>query len=144
MTRDSDSSYQTDYTSTAAALGALLAPQRIVGEPGGTGRIRAARDAAFAAYRSVHAQVRQADDGGDLGGAVTLASESGTHGLPAVSSQLNSALSAGIGTSQATFVNATSGAASDLDGLVWGIAIGAVLVAVLVLVGFQPRIEEYR
>ena len=96
------------------------------------------------AYRSVHARIRQADGAGDPGSAVVLASESSAHGLPAVSSQLNGTLSGGIDASQATFVDATSGAASDLDGLVWGLAIGAVLVAVLVLVGFQPRIEEYR
>jgi uncharacterized membrane protein YphA (DoxX/SURF4 family) len=31
-----------------------------------------------------------------------------------------------------------------MDGLIWGLAIGAVLVAALVLIGFQPRIAEYR
>jgi len=67
-----------------------------------------------------------------------------TQQLPAASSRLDGVLSDGIGNSQATFVNSTSGAASDLDGLVWALAIGAILVAVLVLVGIQPRIEEYR
>jgi len=143
LTRDSDPSYQTDYTSTAAALNTLLAAGASPGGAADQSRMGQAR-AEFAAYRSVHAHIRQADEAGDLGGAVTLASESGAHGLPAVSSQLNGALSAGIDASQATFVDATSGAASDLDGLVWGLAIGAVLIAVLVLVGFQPRIEEYR
>jgi len=61
-----------------------------------------------------------------------------------ISSNLNSDLSSGITTSQATFDNTTSAAASDLDGLIWGLAIGAVLVAALILIGFQPRIAEYR
>ena len=64
--------------------------------------------------------------------------------LPAISSVLDSDLADGITASQATFVNTTSAAASDLDGLIWAVAVGAILVAVLVLIGFQPRIEEYR
>ena len=75
---------------------------------------------------------------------MTLASGSGPHQLPAVSSHLNGILSAGIDGSQATFVSGTSGAASDLNGLTWGVVIGAILVTVLVLIGFQPRIAEYR
>jgi hypothetical protein len=64
--------------------------------------------------------------------------------LPAVSSSLDGALSDGIETSQTTFVSSTSTADADFDGLVWGLAVGSVLVGVLVLVGFHPRIEEYR
>ena len=67
-----------------------------------------------------------------------------TKRLPSVSSRLDNVLLDGIGTAQTTFVDSTSGAASDLDGLIWGLAIGAILVTVLVLVGIQPRIEEYR
>ncbi len=73
-----------------------------------------------------------------------LASGSGPGRLPLISSHLNSVLSRGIDSSQATFVNTTSAAASDLDGLIWAWPIGAVLVAVLILIGFQPRIAEYR
>ena len=73
-----------------------------------------------------------------------LASGSSAHDLPAISSDLNSDLADGITASQSTFVNATSDAASDLDGLIWGLAVGSVLVAALVLIGFQARIAEYR
>ena len=47
---------------------------------------------------------------------------------PAISSDLNSDLADGITASQSTFVDTTSDAASDLDGLIWGLAVGAVLV----------------
>ena len=57
---------------------------------------------------------------------------------------MNSTLSAGIDGSQTTFVRASSGAAADLNGLTWGVAIAAILVALLALIGFQPRIAEYR
>jgi hypothetical protein len=100
--------------------------------------------AAFGSYAAVHNQIRHDDEANDLSGAVELASGGRAGQLPAISSDLNSALSDGITTSQATFADTTSGAAADLDGLIWGLAIGAVLVAALILIGFQPRIAEYR
>ena len=146
LTRDSDPSYQADYTSTSAALNHLLSS---AGATTGSGssfeadRLAQAK-AAFGSYTTLHRQIRAFDNLSDLPGAVKLASGSGSHRLPAVSSQLNGVLSGGIDGSQATFVSGTSGAASDLNALTWGVLIGAVLVAVLVLVGFQPRIAEYR
>jgi hypothetical protein len=146
LTRDSDPSYQADYRSTAAALSRLLGSG---GAATGSAasfdtRQTAKAKAAFASYAALHRQIRADDNSGDLGGAVTLASGTGAGQLPAVSSQLNGDLSDGIDGSQATFASATSGAGSDLNGLTWGFVIGAILAAVLVLVGFQPRIAEYR
>ena len=68
----------------------------------------------------------------------------GARDLPAVSADLNGALATGIVGSQDAFVTTTSGAASDLDGLVWGLALGALVVVALVLVGLGPRLAEYR
>ncbi len=146
LTRDSDPTYQNDYTSTAAALGHLLdSPASSSGTAGSSVRTQLARaKKAFASSTSVHGQIRHDDTDNDLSGAVALASGGGPGELPAISSDLNRDLSDGITASQGTFANTTSGAASDLDGLIWGLAIGAVLVAALVLLGFQPRIAEYR
>jgi hypothetical protein len=145
LTRDSDATFQQDYAHTASALQSLLASAPSSESLGS--RERQALTSAqsdFASYRRLHAQIRQADDSGDLVRAVGLASGAGAQQLPAVSSELNGSLSGGIRVSQGTFDNTTSGAASGLDGLVWGIALGSVLVAVLVLVGYRPRIGEYR
>jgi hypothetical protein len=147
LTRDSDSSYQADYRSTAAALSRLLdAGSGATGSAGSFDASQTAQaKAAFMSYAALHRQIRTDDITlGDLGQAVALASGTGAHQLPAVSSQLNDVLSRGINGSQATFVNATSGAGSDLNGLTWGFVIAAILTAILVLVGFQPRIAEYR
>ncbi len=75
---------------------------------------------------------------------MTLASGDGAQQLPAVSSRLNDLLAEGIDGSQATFVQASSGAGSDLDGLGWGFLAAGIVAAVLALIGFQPRIAEYR
>jgi uncharacterized membrane protein YphA (DoxX/SURF4 family) len=37
-----------------------------------------------------------------------------------------------------------SGAASDLNGLLWGIGILSVAAAALIIIGFRPRIAEYQ
>lgn len=141
LTSDADKTYQTDYATTDAALRGILAGPASAGTASGFERDQAVRaKSALSAYEALHRQIRQDDNSGDLNDAVALA----TQKLPAVSSDLTSVLSDGITGSQTTFVNSTSGAASDLDGLVWGLAIGAILVTVLVLVGLQRRIEEYR
>ena len=142
LTRDVDPSYQRDYTRTYAALHGLLARSASSSDNGSFAHGQAVHaQSALAAYELVHHQIRVDDAAlGNVPSAVGLA----TQQLPAASSRLDGVLSDGIGNSQATFVNSTSGAASDLDGLVWALAIGAILVAVLVLVGIQPRIEEYR
>jgi hypothetical protein len=146
LTRDSDPSYQKDYASTAAALKGLLAENHAPGQEGDVseGRQSTRAFSAWDAYSSVHRQVRDADTAGDLTHAVALASRPGARDLPAVSAGLNGALADGIVGSQVAFVTTTSGAASDLDGLVWGVALGALVVVALVLVGFRPRLAEYR
>jgi hypothetical protein len=145
LTRDFDTTFQQDYGTTASTLQSLLATGASSGSLDTRERqALTSAQAAFASYRKLHTQIRLADTSNHVRVAEMLASGSGATLLPAVSSGLNNALSNGIGASQDAFVGGTSGAASDLDGLVWGIAVGSVLVAVLVLVGFQPRIKEYR
>jgi hypothetical protein len=143
LTRDSVGSYQKDYGTGSARLRTLLSSS---GPGAGTSeRARLARaTTAFAAYGRLHDQIRQLDKGGDLAGAVAVASGTSPADLPAVSANLDSLLVGGIGGSQQTFTSTTSGAAGDLGGLVAALVVGAIAVALLVLVGLQPRISEYR
>jgi hypothetical protein len=140
LTRDSDPSYQADYARTSAALASLLASPQHTSDAAQLAKA----DAAFGSYAALHRQIRAFDTLGDLSGAVTLASGDGAQQLPAVSSRLNDLLADGIDGSQATFVQASSGAGSDLDGLGWGFLAAGIVAAVLALIGFQPRIAEYR
>ena len=64
--------------------------------------------------------------------------------LPAVSTQLDTELAGAISNAQGTFNQSMSGAADDLGGLVWAIAISSLLVVLLLFLGFRPRIAEYR
>jgi hypothetical protein len=145
LTRDSDSTYQRDFLSTQAALRTLVASGGLVaGSANGNERQQLAtaqRDVAV--YDTIHAQIRR-DDPSKFSNAVTLASGTAAGDLPTASGRLNAGLSSGIQGAQTNFDDVTSAASSDLDGLIWGIALGTVLVAGLILIALRPRIEEYR
>ncbi len=143
LTRDSVSSYQSDYDSVAGSLHRVLAEPGPGVSPGERAEFTRAASA-FDAYRSAHGQVRRLDASGDLNAAVALVSDSGTPGIDGSAARLESVLDGGIGSAQREFDRTTSGAADDLDGVVWGLAVGSVLAAVLILVGVRRRIEEYR
>jgi hypothetical protein len=137
----SDSTYQEDFRSTQAAL------KHLVVADGNANRAERHQLAAarqdVAAYDTVHTQIRQ-DDPNKFSIAEALASGSAPADLPATSGRLNAALASGIQDGQANFDDAAPAASSDLDGLVWGIALGTVLVAALVVMALRQRIEEYR
>jgi hypothetical protein len=142
LTHDADPSYQRDYARTDAALRHLLGASNTSGASLTSfeqHQLEQARSS-LASYEAVHRELRSSDTNSDPAAAILVAKQK----LPPASAELNAALAAGINGSQSTFVDSTSGAASDLDGLVWALAIGTILVAVLVLIGFQPRIEEYQ
>jgi hypothetical protein len=137
----SASAYQEDFRSTQAVL------KRLVVADGNANRAERQQLASarqdVAAYDTVHAQIRQ-DDPDNFSTAVTLASGAAPADLPAASERLNAALAGGILDGQANFNDAAPAASSDLDGLVWGIALGTVLVAGLIVIALRQRIEEYR
>ncbi|MGP0031696.1 MAG: hypothetical protein ACLPVF_14460 [Acidimicrobiales bacterium] len=142
LTLDSVPTYQQDYTAAADRLEALLASS---GAVAGAERPQAAHArAAFAAYTRVHHHIRSLDSGGNLDGADAVASGPAATDLPAVSSDLDTVLTDDISGSQGTFHSAMAAATGDLDGVLVAIALLALISAVLVLVGFQSRIAEYR
>ncbi len=140
LTLDEYPVYQKDYGVTASTL------ERTLGIPASGDAVHhelVHASAAFAAYQRVHHNIRH-DDPGDIGGALTLASGTSASDLPAVSYALDTSLGQGITTSQQTFANTTSGAAADLDGLIWGVTLGPLLALGLVVIGLRPRLREYR
>ena len=137
----SDSTYQNDFRSTQAALKRLVIAD---GNANSAERQQlAVARGDFGAYETVHAQIRQ-DDPDKFSNAVNLASGPAPADLPAASGRLNAALASGIQDGQANFDDAAPAASSDLDGLVWAIAVGTVLVAGLIVIALRQRIEEYR
>jgi hypothetical protein len=146
LTRDSVPTYQQDYTATIARLHHLMSS---AGNDAGSveeGQIHRA-EAALTAYAHVHQQIRHFDKSGDVDQqvrAVALASGEGPNRLPAVSSNLDGVLGGAILNSQQTFDQAMSGASGDIAGLIWASAVLSVVVAAFILLGFRPRIAEYR
>jgi CHASE3 domain sensor protein len=143
LTQDAVPSYQQDYASVSNQLNALM---RTATNSTGTGQrqqLSRAR-AALRTFGSVHQQIRHLDQSGHLDQAVTLASGQGNGDLPAVSSNVDSVFAQGIDSSQQNFDHAISSASSDLAGVLVAIAVLAILAALLVLFGLQPRLSEYR
>ncbi len=143
LSRDAVSSYQDDETTTTAGLQRLLTSASVGASPGEKQRLSEALGA-LDGYQLAHDQIRHTDTQGDLIGAVSEASASGPTNLPAVSLRLDGALAGDIVHSQQAFDSSMSGASGDVGGLLWGFLILSLLAAALIVVGVQPRINEYR
>jgi hypothetical protein len=138
LTRDSVPAYQQDYTSGAATLRALL-DRGDVGSLPAAGRQLAAAKADYATDAALHKGIRIDDAMGDLPQAISVAS-----GSASVSAALDRALTAGLLASQQGFERSMSSATGDLSVVLWPIVVLVVLAGVLIVIGFRPRIGEYR
>jgi hypothetical protein len=143
LTRDSVSTYQASYSRVATALTHLLAST----QPGASvteGARLSQADRDFRAYRSVHNTIRQLDTSGQLGEAVSLASGSGSSDLPTVSYHLDRELATAIASSEHTFNTEMAGAYGGLGALIFAVSILSLIAAALIVLGFRPRLQEYR
>ena len=143
LTRDSVSSYQPDFDKTAGRISRLLASASNGDGSVEQGQITSAQTA-FAAYERVHSQIRKDDEALNFKEAVALASGSGPNQLPVLSSNLNGSLAGAINSAQHTFDQGMSGASRDTASLIWAGAVLSIAIAACVLMGFRPRIAEYR
>jgi len=142
LTRDSVPSYQEDYQGAAKELDRTLAS---VGGSTAADRQRLTGvQADAAAYGTVHTTIRHDDQTGQLAQAVAVAAGSAPTDLPAVSATLDSSLTEAISGAQQSFEQDMNGASSDLDGLLAALVVLSILAAVLIWLGFRPRIGEYR
>jgi hypothetical protein len=144
LSRDAVASYQQDYRTTAQELTELLAKAQHQLPAADQPKVEAAQRA-LEAYESAHGLVRHDDQAdNDLHGAIELATAQGPQSLPTTSQALDGILVGDIASSQASFDSSTSSAGGDLTGLVGGVALLSVVVAVLIALGVWPRLREYR
>lgn len=138
LTRDSDSSYQSDLAGASTSLTALL------NQPGAGWTAAEADDlrsaaTAWSAYKTDHTSVRSLDRAGQLQQAENRDARSASD-----SARIDASLAAGVATSVRAFGTNAASASQDLGGLAWGLGILMIAAAVAVLVGVEPRIREYR
>jgi hypothetical protein len=108
---------------------------------------RAAVDAAIAdarRWQAVHAQIRQADDGGEYTRAVGLATGAGGTSAASVFGRLDADLAKGIAHGSDRFGREADRAGSALSGVSVGIGALTLLLLLGVVAGLQRRIVEYR
>ncbi len=139
VTRDSDQSYQKDYSTTSSSLAALL---QTSGHDWTTDESEdlSAAAGAWAAYGQAHHSIRSLDQGGQLLNAI-----SGDQSSAAPAAALvDTPLSAGVSEAVNSFDSNDRTASNDLTGLALGFVVLMVIAAVAVLAGLEPRIREYR
>jgi hypothetical protein len=132
---------------------------RLVGEDGSGGLLgqarseatdpagRAAVDAALAdarQWRTVHADIRAADDGGDFVRAVGLAVGADQSSAASVFGRLDASLASGITHGSERFSREADRAGGSLSGVSVGIGALTLLFLLGVVAGVQRRIVEYR
>jgi hypothetical protein len=105
--------------------------------------IAEARDEAIR-WRTLHQQVRSADNGGDWDKAVELATATGDDALPAVFARLDGALAEALAVGNGRVDHQAEQAANALRGLLPGLVLLTVGLVAAVAMGFRPRIGEYR
>jgi hypothetical protein len=141
VTRDEVPSFQADFSRERSQLVSDLASGRHLGsvylqlERAGSELTDISR---------VHQLVRAADATGDLQLANVLVAAPGPGHLPTLYGSFDDELGRAVATDQSGFVATTGAAQDDLDYIHLGLVALGVLSILLVLVGVQPRIEEYR
>jgi hypothetical protein len=139
VTRDSDQSYQNDYTKTASALAAFL---RESGKGWTGAEVADLHQAAidWAVYGQQHTSVRSEDHGGQLAAAISTDQSDASPDAQAA----DATLGAGVNQAVGSFVRNDRSASGDLDGLALGCVVLMLLASAAILLGVEPRIREYR
>jgi hypothetical protein len=138
VTRDSDPSFEQDFSKSDGSIKALLAANH----PGWTSvEARDLADAAVAwnAYDQAHTQSRQQDTAGQQSLTVTADQTAARE-----ATNVDGALARGVTDSVASFDSNARAASNDVGGLALAGLILTVLAAVAAIAGLEPRIREYR
>ncbi len=139
VTRDSDSSYQKDYTAAATSLATLMGVSTKGWTSTEIGDLSTAAGA-WSTYGDQHNSIRSKDQGGDLLGAISSDQSSAAPAAAAVDTPLTE----GVATAVASFGRNDRSASNDLSGLALGCVVLMVIAAAAVVIGIEPRIREYR
>ena len=144
IARGGGAAFETDFTAVLGSLTGTL-DRALELAPTASERqvIAGARDQALR-WRDLHATVRKLDDGGDYDRAVVLATSGGADRPATVFGELDAAMGTALAAGNARVDRQAASAANALAGLwVAVVLLTAGLVAAVVL-GFRPRIGEYR
>lgn len=149
IARGNGAAFERDYSAVMATLvgpggDAGLLEQAVTRAPADD---RAVIDRARGAARrwlEVHRTVRRLDDGGDYQQAVSLATDAGPDSPAVVFGMLDAAMGQALTTANARVERQADRAAGVLSGLGVGFALLTAGVVAAVVLGFRPRIREYR
>jgi len=148
IARGSGAAFEQDYAAVLADLvgqdgtGGLLGRARAAA-PADRAVIEEARTQALR-WRDLHAKVRQLDDGGDYEGAVALATATGPDSPSTVFGRLDAAITSALTVTNGRVHSQAGHAGRALGGLGAALVLLTAGLVTAVVLGFRPRIGEYR
>lgn len=149
VARGGGAEFEKTFTARMAELigpdgrGGLFGRALAQAPPGDRQLVARARDEAVR-WRDLHQEVRSRDDGGEYDKAVELATATGGDALPAVFARVDGALTEALAIANARVARQADDAGSALRGLTAGLVLLTGGLVAGVVLGFRPRIEEYR
>ena len=144
VARGAGQAYQADYVKVDKQLGDLLTTASAQATDNGVrAKIESAK-ADHTAWSTAHVALRKADDGGDYGGAVTVAIGTGSDSAATAFDKLDSDLRDAIDQTRAAFTAKVTNAGGTLNGVVEVVAVLAVLTAAGAGAGIWRRLRDYR
>jgi hypothetical protein len=143
IARGSGAAYEADFKTVSASLDGLLGRALASAPAADKKNIREARTYAQR-WLDLHVKMRLTEDGGDYLGAVRLATETGPETLTETFGRLDTAMIGALATTNGRVDRQAGDASSAVTGLAVGLIVGTIGMLAAILLGFRPRIGEYR
>ncbi|GAA4603095.1 hypothetical protein BJY16_004492 [Actinoplanes octamycinicus] len=143
IARGSGAAFEKDYVAVMADLDRVLGTAAAHAPAADRRLIEQAREHADR-WSDMHRNLRELDDRGDYLGAVAQATATGKTDLPAAFEQLDSAISTALATANERVDKQAGQGDSALTGLEIGLLLLTGGLAAAVILGFRPRLREYR
>ncbi|WP_052311573.1 MULTISPECIES: hypothetical protein [unclassified Actinoplanes] len=143
VARGGGAAFETDYRTVADRLTDLLTTAAAQAPEADRAMILTARSHA-ARWHTLHDGLRRLDDSGDYLGAVGQATAAGPDGLTAVVTDLDTAVARALATANQRVDRQAGHGGRALTGLQIAILLLTAGLVAAVMLGFRPRIGEYR
>jgi hypothetical protein len=143
IARGSGAVYEQDFKAVSTSLEEQLG-RAIGAAPAGDRKVIQDARAYAQRWRDLHVKMRATEDGGDYLGAVRLATETGPATLTEAFGQLDTAMTGALATTNGRVDRQAGHASTAVTGLAAGLIVCTVGLLAAIVLGFRPRIGEYR
>jgi hypothetical protein len=143
IARGSGAVYEQDFKAVSTSLDEQLG-RAMAAAPAGDRKVIEDARAYAQRWRGLHVKMRQTEDDGDYLGAVRLATETGPETLTEAFGRLDTAMTGALATTNGRVDRQAGHASTAVTGLAAGLIVCTLGLLAAVVLGFRPRIGEYR